>query len=68
MKRTTLIPDVLLLGEAARVLDRPDWQVRRTADQLWPDAPRSGRFRLIERSKLCELAAAVEKRFGKVTQ
>ena len=58
------LPDMRLLGQAAKVLGRPDHQVRRTVDKLWPNGPRSGRFRLIERSKLCELAAAIEERYG----
>lgn len=62
---TINIPEAMLLGQAAKLLGRPDHQVRRTADQLWPDGPRSGRFRLIERAKLCTLAAAIERRYGK---
>lgn len=58
-------PDAMLIGEAAEVLNRPDHQVRRTVDKLWPDAKRSGRFRLIPRSRLCELAAAIERHYGK---
>lgn len=56
--------DYILIGQAARILKRPDHQVRRTADRLWPNAPRSGRFRLIPRSQLCELAAAIAHRYG----
>ena len=55
--------EFILIGQAARILKRPDHQVRRTADQLWPNAPRSGRFRLIPRAQLCSLAAAIAARF-----
>lgn len=55
--------DFILIGQAARILKRPDHQVRRTADRLWPDAPRSGRFRMIPRSELCNLAAAIAERY-----
>jgi hypothetical protein len=55
--------DYILIGQAARVLKRPDHQVRRTADQLWPNAPRSGRFRMIPRAELCNLAAAIAERY-----
>jgi hypothetical protein len=56
--------DAITTGDAARTLDRPIHQVRRTVDQIFPDAPRAGRSRLIDRSQLCELAAAIERRFG----
>jgi hypothetical protein len=55
--------DFILIGQAARILKRPDHQVRRTADQLWPNAPRSGRFRMIPRAELCRLAAAIAERY-----
>jgi len=55
--------EFILIGQAARILKRPDHQVRRTADQLWPNAPRSGRFRLIPRAELCSLAAAIAARY-----
>ena len=56
--------DYLLVGQAARLLQRPDHQVRRTVDQIWPNVPRSGRFRMIRRDQLCELGAAIVERFG----
>ena len=55
--------ELLLVGQAARILKRPDHQVRRTADRLWPNAPRSGRFRMIARADLCQLAAAIADRY-----
>ena len=55
--------EFLLVGQAARILKRPDHQVRRTADRLWPNAPRSGRFRMIARADLCQLAAAIADRY-----
>ena len=55
--------EFILIGQAARILKRPDHQVRRTADLLWPNAPRSGRFRLIPRAELCSLAAAIAARY-----
>lgn len=56
--------DILTTGEIARLIDRPTHQVRRTADRLWSDVPRKGRDRLISRDRLCELAAAIEARYG----
>ena len=56
--------DQITIGEAARLLDVPRHQAQRTADQIWPDLPRIARARVIPRRKLCELAAAIEKRFG----
>ncbi len=53
--------EFILIGQAARIFKRPDHRVRRTTDQLWPNAPRSGRFRLIPRAELCSLAAAIER-------
>ena len=38
--------DYLFVGDAARLLNRPQHQVRRTADRIWPQGPRSGRVRL----------------------
>lgn len=55
----------LTTGDAARTLKRPIHQVRRTIDRIFPDAPRLANSRVIERSQLCELAAAIERRHGK---
>lgn len=57
--------DIITTGDAARTLSKPIHQVRRTADEIFPNTPRAGRNRLIERSKLCELAAAIERRYGR---
>ncbi len=56
--------DLITTGAAAKTLQRPVHQVRRVCDQLWPNTPRGGRYRLIRRDQLCELAAAIERRYG----
>lgn len=54
----------ILIGEAAKILSCPDHQVRHAFDEIWPETNRSGRYRLIPRSRLCELAAAINRRYG----
>ncbi len=54
------------IAEAADIWGRPHHQARRTTDQLWPDLPRVAGARLVPREKLCQLAAAIERRFGHV--
>lgn len=56
--------DIVTVGDAARLLDCPEHRVRRTVDQLWPEVKRVGRARVIPRSSLLELAAAINHRFG----
>ena len=60
--------EFVTVGEASKTLERPDHQVRRTVDRLWPDTPRAGRARLIPRSRLCTLAAEISQRFGQSSQ
>lgn len=57
-------PDTITVGEAARILKRPRHQAQRVADQLWPNLQRIARARVIPRASLCELAAAIEARYG----
>lgn len=57
------MPEHITVGDAAEILHRPIHQVRRTADNLWPDLPRLARARLVPRSQLCELAAEIERRY-----
>lgn len=57
--------DIVTVGDAARLFERPEHQVRRVVDQLWPEAKRVGRARVIPRANLVELAAAIERRFGR---
>ncbi len=54
----------ITIGEAARLLNRPRHQAQRTADQIWPNLPRIARARVMPRDHLCELAAAIQRRFG----
>ncbi|MEO2045008.1 MAG: hypothetical protein ABGX16_00360 [Pirellulales bacterium] len=56
--------DYLSIGDTSDTIERPRHQVRRACDELWPDLPRVAGARLIPRAKLCELAAAIERRFG----
>lgn len=56
--------ETITIGEAARLLDVPRHQAQRTADQIWPDLPRIARARVMQRHQLCELAAAIQQRFG----
>lgn len=60
--------EFITIGEAASLFCRPVHQARRTADRLWPDLPRVARARVIPKERLCELAAAIELRYGKVKQ
>ena len=53
------------IGTAAELLGVPIHQARRTADRLWPNLPRIARARVMPRDKLCELAAAIERRYGR---
>lgn len=57
-----------LIGETAEILKRPEHQVRRAFDDVWPDGNRVGRFRVVPADGLCELAAAIERRFGKARE
>lgn len=54
----------ILIGEAAEILDRPQHQVRRAFDDVWPHSNRSGTTRLVPPDGLCTLAARIEERFG----
>jgi hypothetical protein len=54
----------ITIGEAARILDRPRHQAQRAADQISPNLPRVARARGMPREQLCELAAALERRYG----
>ncbi len=54
-----------LIGEAAELLNRPEHQVRRAFDDLWPNQHRLGRIRVVPADRLCELAVAIEQRFSK---
>lgn len=57
-----------LIGETAKILKRPEHQVRRAFDDLWPDTNRASHFRVVPEDGICELAAAIERRFGKATE
>lgn len=57
--------ELVTVGDAAKILDRPQHQVRRTVDRLWPAIQRAGRARLIPRQNLCQLAAEISQRFQK---
>lgn len=56
--------NTLSVGDCSEILDRPTHQIRRTVDQIWPSLPRVAGYRMIPRSRLCELAAAIERRYG----
>lgn len=56
------------IGETSDILGCPIHQVRRTVDEIWPELPRIAGVRIVPRSKLCELAAAIERRFGKARE
>ncbi|WP_145426413.1 hypothetical protein [Symmachiella dynata] len=55
--------DFLTVGESARVLDRPQWQVRNVVDSMPEQIPRAGRYRLIARSLLTDVAAELARRY-----
>lgn len=54
-----------LIGATAKMLKRPEHQVRRAFDDVWPDTNRVGRLRVVPEDGICQLAAAIERRFGK---
>lgn len=49
----------LTVGDVARLYSVETWQVRRVVDRLDVDVPRLGRYRLIPRELLGEIAAAL---------
>jgi hypothetical protein len=55
--------DLVTVGDAAKILDCPQHQIRRTVDRLWPEIQRAGRARLIPRKNLCKLATEISLRF-----
>jgi len=55
--------DILTTGQAARLLNRQLHQVRRVADEIWPDMLRAGQNRLIRKDQLPELADALASRY-----
>ena len=57
-----------LIGETAEMLKRPEHQVRRAFDDVWPNTNRLGRLRVVPEDGICELAAAIERRFGNRSQ
>jgi hypothetical protein len=38
----------MTVGQVAKLLDAPQWRVRRLVDEVAPTAPRAGLYRLIE--------------------
>ena len=57
--------DVVTTGDSARELRRPIHQVQRTVARLFPDTPRAGRNRVLRREQVCEIAAELQRRYGK---
>jgi len=52
----------LTVGEAARLLNAPDWRVRRIVDALDVEIPRAGRYRMIPR----QLLGKIQKRLAEL--
>jgi len=52
----------LTVGQVAAVTDRPPWEVRRVVDQVIPDAPRAGQYRLVPRDRLADVCAELARR------
>jgi hypothetical protein len=50
----------LTTGEIAAELGVPGWAVRRVVDALGEDIPRAGLYRLVPRSLLARIKAAIE--------
>ena len=57
--------DFLTVGELARLLEQPEWLIRRVVDRVIPDASRAGRYRMIPRNRVVDIAAAVKARLRK---
>lgn len=55
---------MLSIGDVAKSIRRPDHQVRTVWDQLNPNAPRFKNCRQIPPDRVCEVAAAVQARYG----
>ena len=51
--------DYLTTGDIARMTGKPQWLVRRRADQLG-SLPRVGPYRVVPRTRLMELVAILE--------
>jgi hypothetical protein len=59
---------LLTVGEAARELAVPEWQVRAVfSEGLLPEAPRVGRSRALRREDLPAIAEKVRERFTPAT-
>jgi len=54
--------DFLTTGELSRLLQQPEWLVRRVVDEVIPDALRAGRYRMIPRDRVVDIAAAIKSR------
>jgi hypothetical protein len=57
------MPEFMTTGQAAKLLNRQVHQVRRTADEIFPDILRAGQNRLIKPEQLPELATALAERY-----
>jgi hypothetical protein len=50
------------VGQLAQTLDTDPWRIRRVVDELAPNLPRAGQYRLIPESLLPEIEARLEER------
>jgi hypothetical protein len=50
------------VGQLARALETDAWRIRRVVDELAPDLPRAGQYRLIPDSLVPEIEARLEER------
>ena len=55
-------PSPLTVGQVAELFGAPQWRVRRVVDTLSPEVARAGRYRLIPREALAEIAARLQRK------
>jgi len=48
------------VGELAKLLDEPEWRVRRIVDQIDADIPRAGQYRLVPGEFVGRIQAALQ--------